>query len=90
MNLAEMSKYVDWINIMTYDFHGLSFRTVKYLLNLYICVQVVGSRKPVIMLRCFQITMKQQRILHRRLLNRDIIVMVLYKDISKRVHLVRN
>ena len=25
MNLANMSTYLDWINIMTYDFHGTFF-----------------------------------------------------------------
>ncbi len=90
MDLPGMSTYLDWINVMTYDFHGAFFKENFQMYNYIFKLQVVGNRRLVIMLLYLKIIMKQQLMFLHHLLNRNIIVMLLFKVILQLVHLARN
>jgi hypothetical protein len=71
----------------------VGFLDLKKNLDMYNYIfklQVVGNQKLVIMLLYSKMRMKQQVIIHHRLLNQNIIVMQLFKVILQLEHHDRN
>ncbi len=88
-----MAAYLDWINVMTYDFHGkFYFSHLLYNEYVHMFISSIGGweAKLVTMLHCTKTMLKQPQMLHHHLFDRDIIVMHLFKVILALVFLVRN
>ena len=82
LDLPGMATYLNWINIMTYDFHGELHDNHRPLM-FHLCSdeQVVGTLKLGIMLPCSKTVMKWLRTSHQTILNLDTMLMQLFKRI---------